>query len=82
MTIVVTGEQRVNWGNESILINRNIDPEVRKPVFGVSHNVRFKPASSATETSLRIEISLVAYDSFQSANNKGYDQSARMCRLI
>ena len=31
-----------------------------KPVFGVSDKMRFKPACSATETSLKIEISLVA----------------------
>ena len=34
-----------------------------KPVFRVSNKVRFKPACSATETSYKIEISLVAsYD--------------------
>ena len=32
----------------------------RKPVFGVSDKVRFKPACSATETSQKKEISLVA----------------------
>ena len=31
-----------------------------KPVFGVSDKVRFKPACSATETSYKIEVSLVA----------------------
>ena len=31
-----------------------------KPVFGVSDKVRFKPVSSDTETSQKIEISLVA----------------------
>ena len=31
----------------------------RKPVFGVSAKVRFKPVSRATETSSKIEISLV-----------------------
>ena len=30
----------------------------RKPVFGVSHKVRFKPASTATETSQKIGIAL------------------------
>ena len=34
--------------------------EVRKPVFGVSHKVRFQPACSATGTSWKILISLVA----------------------
>ena len=31
-----------------------------KPVFGVSNKASFKPVSSATETSYKIEISLVA----------------------
>ena len=31
-----------------------------KPVLGVSHKVRFKPACSATETSKKMEISFVA----------------------
>ena len=38
----------------------NMDLHVTKPVFGVPDKVRFKPACSATETSLKIEISLVA----------------------
>ena len=54
----------------------------RKPVFGVSDKVRFKPACSATETSQKVEISLVAsLDlalSKTRANNKGADQTARM----
>ena len=33
---------------------------VTKPVFGVSDKARFKPVSSATEVSQKIEISLVA----------------------
>ena len=33
---------------------------VRKPVFRVSDEVRFQPACSATETSYKIEISLIA----------------------
>ena len=32
----------------------------RKPVVGVSDKMRLKPVSTATETSLKIEISLVA----------------------
>ena len=32
-----------------------------KPVFRVSDKMRFKPACSATETSQKIEISLVTY---------------------
>ena len=39
--------------------------------------VRHKLACSTTETSLGLEISAV-----QAANNKGADQTARMCRLI
>ena len=31
-----------------------------KPVFGISDKARIKPISSATETSLKIKISLVA----------------------
>ena len=57
----------------------------RKPVLGVSDKASFKPVSSATVTSLRIEISPVPslhYDTFQKANNKGADQSAQMCRLV
>ena len=34
--------------------------DARKPVFGVSEKVRFKPACSATETSKKLEILLVA----------------------
>ena len=38
----------------------NVGSDTRKSVFRVSDKVRFKPACSATETSKRIEISLVA----------------------
>ena len=50
----------------------------RKPVHGVYDKARLKPFSSATETSLKIEISLLASldDTFQKGNNKGADQSA------
>ena len=48
----------------------------KKPVFGVSDNVRFKPVSSATETSKS------RYDTFQLGNNKGADQTERMHRLV
>ena len=34
--------------------------DARKPVFGVSDIARLKPACSATETSWKIEISLVS----------------------
>ena len=61
-------------------------PRREKPVFGVSDKARFKPVSSATETSKKIDISSVAlklrYDYFLKANNSGADQSARMRRLI
>ena len=54
----------------------------RKPVFGVSDKARRKSVSSATETSYKDEISgarsMSRYDTFQSANNKGADQAARM----
>ena len=33
---------------------------VRKPVFGASNKARLKPVSSATETNLKNEITLVA----------------------
>ena len=33
---------------------------MRKPVFGVCDKVRFKPACSATETSYRLKISVIA----------------------
>ena len=38
----------------------NMGLVVTKPVFGVSEKARLKPVSSATETNLKIEISLVA----------------------
>ena len=37
-----------------------LDQDMRKPVFRVSEKVRFKPACSATDISLTIEISPVA----------------------
>ena len=53
-----------------------------KSVFEVSDRASFKPVSTATETSYKIEISPVAsldmIDTFQKANNKGADQIARM----
>ena len=56
-----------------------------KPVFGVSSKASFKPVSSATETSWKIEnftSSKFTYGTFQKANNKGADQTARMRRLV
>ena len=52
------------------------------PIFRVSDKACFKPISSATETSSKIEISHVAslhYDTFQKANNKGADQCGCAC---
>ena len=56
-----------------------------KPVFGVSDKARLKPVSSATQTSLKIEIPHVASVDMillQIGNNTGADQSARMRRLV
>ena len=41
-------------------IHAHLGLVMTKPVFGVSHKASFKPVSSATETSLKIKISLVA----------------------
>ena len=63
----------------------NMGRDVRKPVFGDSNKVRLKPACSATETSWKVEISLMASldcDTFQKAKNKGADQTARVRRLV
>ena len=47
---------------QMLLINApdDIGSDVTKPVFRISDKVRFKPACSATETSQKVEISLVA----------------------
>ena len=42
------------------MIALHMDLCVRKPVLGMSDKVRFKPACSATETSHKIEIGLIA----------------------
>ena len=55
---------------------------MRKCVFRISDQVRFKRAYSATETSYKIEISLVASLYMILSNNKGADQTARMRRLV
>ena len=59
---------------------------VTKSVSGVSHKARLKSSSSATETSLKIEISAIASldnsDTFQKANNKGADQTVPMRRVV
>ena len=44
----------------TVYCHKNMGCDARKPVFGVSDKVRFKPACIATETSAKIEISLVA----------------------
>ena len=43
----------------STSMRRKLGLVARKPVFGVSDNASFKPVSSASETSWKIEISLV-----------------------
>ena len=56
-----------------------------KPVFGISDEARFKPVSSATETSWKnrnFACSKLRYGDFQTANNKGADQTARMRSLV
>ena len=62
----------------------HMDLVARKPVFGVSDKASFKSVFSATETSWNVEISPVAslYNTFQNANNKGAEQTARMRRLV
>ena len=42
------------------MISNYVGSDVRQPVFVSSDEARFKPACSSTETSLKIEISLVA----------------------
>ena len=70
----------------STVINdgHTIGRDVTKPVFGVSYKARIKPVSPATETSKKIEISLVAsFDiKLKTTNSKGADQSAQMRRLV
>ena len=53
-----------------------------QPVFGVSNKGRLKLVSSATGTSQKMKSSgsKLRYDTFQKANNKGNDESARMQR--
>ena len=53
-----------------------------KPAFGVCDQLRLKPACSATETSLDLEISVLASRgivlSIHTANNKSGDHTVRM----
>ena len=55
-----------------------------KPVFRVPDKVRFKPACSATDwlEKLNFAGSKLRYGTFQTANNKGTDQTALMRRLV
>ena len=53
---------------------------MRKPAFGVSDQVRLKPACSATEEIF--EFNKYKYYTMQAVNNKGSDQTVRMRRLI
>ena len=60
-------------------------PRRDKTCLRGSDKVRFKPACSATETSQKIEISLIASLDMLVSNkqkNKGADQTARMHRLV
>ena len=57
--------------------------DVTKPVFGVFDKASFKPVSSATEISRKVEVSPVAsLHMIRKVNNKGADQTARMRRLV
>ena len=62
-------------GTYIILIGYDMGLHMTKPVFGAS--------DLATETSKKIEISLVASldDTFQKENNKGANQSLHLCCL-
>ena len=57
-----------------------------KPAFGVCDQLRHKPACSATDTGLGLEISAIAsrsiYCTIQTANNKSGDHTVRMRMLI
>ena len=44
---------------KSILMMYHMSHVTRKPVFGIFDQVRIKPACSATETSKRLEISVI-----------------------
>ena len=57
-----------------------LDP--RNPVVTVSDQVKFKPACSATETSLNLEILHVASLIFQIVSDKVTDLTASMHMLV
>ena len=48
-----------NLGDQAKETQEQLGRNARKPVFGISHKVKFKPACSAIETGLKIESSLV-----------------------
>ena len=56
---ISTQRQILRLRSELLLEPSHNGRDARKPVFGV-YNVRFKSACSATETSSKMEISLVA----------------------
>ena len=75
---------KIIW-KQIILIIIIMGLDARKPVFGVSDEARLNPVPSATGTSLKIEISLVASLDLilsKGANNKGAEQFVRMRRLV
>ena len=47
-------------GYDKFFVLYQIGRDARKPVFGISHKMRLKPACSATENSKNSEILLVA----------------------
>ena len=53
---------------------------MRRPVFRVSDHERLKPTYSVTEISQNAD-KVINY-TLLGANNKGADQTARMCRLV
>ena len=57
---------------------------MRKPVFGVSDQVRHKPGCTATEDGWRLEISILKVEGlyFLCGENKGADQLAVTAQLI
>ena len=60
--LIETRRENVNANktSQTETAHPHLDLAVRKPVFGVSVKASFKPVSSATETSQKIEISTVA----------------------
>ena len=89
-----TVKERSDQGLHCLLFNHTLTHSdtsshlglaTRKPVFGVSDKARLKPVSSATWTSYKFEISLVAILDMILSNKritKGADQTERMQRLV